>query len=616
MLTPSCPTGSHDNGGTCYYDADASVCLPILLGTDGHVDLGGFFASISPGTAGGLDFVLAGGGDAIDSTSIMNGTLVNTPDSTNGITLGLMGGGLPNPQSSCVPPYTNVVPTGIPIPDEMQDNSVSPWPMNDNGPDVGIALAARYLNFAFGSVYNSGALCLGISTDQYPQLQSGLLSVLIPSIKRLTFEQLPGPVAVTTRPQNPLVAKIGGGTDINMDPLLSVSLKQFAIDFYVWSTDRYVRAMTFTGDLTIPVNLSTHVDPTTNPTGGILPALGTVVVANAVVTNSELLVDNPTIVASGLGSLFGAITGQLAGALKPISLASSLAKYGLGMTIPDGGIRKISKSGDDFLAIFADLSLAMQNAVVQADVQAKIVSKQVFPEAMSLATADRTKEPKLHVLFGTVARRRHARHRLLVRHRPGHAERVVDDQGLHHPERRPLHAGQAHAERLGPRARPGHERDRAADAGALHHRRAAAEHHARRRRTTRSGDIQVSAWDLVSATSALQMRYKTTDSLGHDSAWTAWTPIADLSGKALGGASATVEVQRRGRQRRQPVVRPHSRRARPVARVGLRLQLLHRGHHAGRHRVGLRHPRPLRSPRARPPPARPVACGRCPPVGR
>jgi len=78
-LNPSCPTGSHDNGGTCFYDSAASTCVPTMLGMDGHVDLSGFLASLSPGTAGGLDFVLASGGNAIASTSVG----VNTPDTSN-----------------------------------------------------------------------------------------------------------------------------------------------------------------------------------------------------------------------------------------------------------------------------------------------------------------------------------------------------------------------------------------------------------------------------------------------------------------------------------------------------------------------------------------------------
>jgi hypothetical protein len=543
MVTPSCPTGSHDNGGTCYYDASPSTCLPILLGLDGHVDLAGFLASISPGTMGGLDFVLASGGNAIDSTSFANGTLVNTPDSTNGVTLGLMGGALPNPQSDCVPAFNNVVPVGIPIPDEMQDNTQTPWPTTDpTGPDLGIALAGRYLNFAFGSVYNSGALCLGITTDQFAQLQSGLISVLIPSVKRLTFEQKPGPVAVTTRPQNPPVVTIGGGTDINKDPLLSILLKQFSIDFYIWSMDRYVRAMTFTGDMTIPVNLSTAVDPTTNPNGGLLPQLGSIVVANPVVTNSELLVDEPATIATGLGSLFGAIAGQLTGALKPIDLASALSTYGLGMTIPDGGIRKLTKGTDDFLAIFADLELAQMNALVQADVQAQIVSKQVFPEAMSLATADRTKEPMLHVLFGSsLDNGTNVIEYAYAIDTGSHSgwsttnDFVIQNDALFMQGKHVLNVwARIHGQPLSQSTAPAQVPfiiDVLPPTVTLAN------------ASDNSGGIQVSAWDIVSDTSALKMRYQTTDTLGRQSPWTSWTTLADIPGSILGGASATIEVE-------------------------------------------------------------------------
>lgn len=530
-LTPSCPTGSHDNGGTCYYDSTPSACVPILLGMDGHVDLGGFLASVSPGSAGGLDFVLASGGDGIASTSVG----VNTPDSTNGMTLGLMGGGLPSPQSGCVPTFDNKIPTGIPIPDELQDNTVSPWPQGDPGPDLGIALAGRYLNFMFGSVYNSGALCLGISTDQFAQLQSGLLSVLIPSIKRLTFEQKPGPVAITTRPQQPPVVTLGGGTDLNKDPLLSISLKQFAIDFYIWSMDRFVRVMTFTGDMTIPVNLTTHVDPKTNPNGGLLPAIGTVAVANPKVTNNQLLVDDPATVASGLGSLFGAIAGQLTGSLKPIDLSSSLASVGLGMSIPDGGIRKLTKGSDDFLAIFADLALAKQNALEQADVQARILDKTVDATAMSLETADRSKEPKLHVLFGSSLDdgTRTVEYAYAI-DQGAHSEWSTDrnftiqNDALFLQGKHVLNVwARVHDEPMSESAQPAQvpftidvlppnvTLDQNDD-----------------------GSIQVNAWDFVSPDSALQMRWQTTDALGKKSAWTSWGALA-----AVPASPDTVTVQ-------------------------------------------------------------------------
>ena len=49
-------------------------------------------------------------------------------------------------------------------------------------------------------------------------------------------------VAIIVRPQAPPEVEIGNGSDIETDPLLRVTLDQLALDFYVWSLDRYVRA--------------------------------------------------------------------------------------------------------------------------------------------------------------------------------------------------------------------------------------------------------------------------------------------------------------------------------------------------------------------------------------
>ncbi len=398
-VNPQCPTGSQvsTDGKTCEYTSKPGTCVPALLGLDGNIDLAGFLASVSPGSEGGLDFVFAAGGDMVPSTApgVKEAPDVNG-QTKNGMTLAFLGGGKPVPQSGCVPAFDNKIPTGIPIPDEMLSNTVSPW-KDPAGPMLGVALAGRYLNYMFGSVYNSGFLCLGISTEQFAQLQSGLLSVLIPGMKKLTFEQKAAPVAITTRPQSPPTVKLGGGTDIKADPLMLVQLNGFSVDFYVWSMDRFIRAMTFTGDLTVPINLSTAVDPQKNPNGGLLPVLGDIGVQNPKVTNSDVLTDDPEVVKNAIGPLFGSILGQALGNLKPIDLSTSLASFGLGMTIPDGGIRKLTKGNDDFLAIFANLALAKGNALQQADVKATITSKTVHPEAMSLATADRAKLPELAV---------------------------------------------------------------------------------------------------------------------------------------------------------------------------------------------------------------------------
>ena len=538
-ITPSCPTSTHDNGGFCYFDAQATTCVPPALGTEGRADMSGLLASVSPGTAGGLDIVLAGGGSGIAVTSI-NPT-VDQPDANNGFTLALLGGALPAPQSGCVPPFDNKIPTAIPMPDELQTNVVAPWPASDQGPDLGIALAGRYLDYLMGSVYNSGTLCLGVSTEQFAQLQSGLLSVLVPGMKRLTFEQKPAQVAITTRPQAPPTIKIGGGTDLNTDPLLRISLPQFSIDFYVWSMDRFVRAMTFTGDLSIPVDLSTAVDATKNPNGGLLPSLGTIAITNAKVTNSDLLIDDPAVVASGLGNLLGGVVGQALGSIKPIDLSTALASLGVAMTIPDGGIRKLTKGTDDYLAIFADLALAKANAVPQADVQAQILDKKVFPEAMSLATADRAKNPRLHVLFGSSLDdgSKKVEYAYAVdsgTHSEWSATRdfTIQNDSLFLQGKHTLNVwARLHGDVQSQSAQPAQVPfaiDVLPPAMALEGKD--------------DGSLHVAVWDIVSPDDALRMRYRTADASGQTGSWTEWAAVADIPAAVIASASSvTVEAR-------------------------------------------------------------------------
>ena len=534
--TPACPTGSNDVSGICRYGTAATdACVSTLIGLDGHEELSSLLSSISSGTTGGFDFALAAGGPD-PRTDGSGGAWGDLDPVANGMTLSLVGGALPKPQSTCVPSFDNVIPTGVPVPDEMIGNTLAPWPSGDPGPDVGVALAGRYLDYMFGGLYNSGTLCLGITTDQFSQLQTGLLSVLIPSIKNLTFEGQPAAAAITTRPQKPPTVKIGGGTDIAKDPLLSVSLPQFAIDFYVWNDDRYVRAMTYTADLSIPINLSTHVDPKTNPNGGLLPVLGTIGVTNASVTNSALLTDDPTTIAAGLTSLLGGIAGQLLGSLKPIDLSSSLATYGLAITIPDGAIRKLTKGSDDFVGLFADFSLAKPGATLQADVHASIVSKKIFPEAMSLETADRSKLPALQVQLGSSSNDAAIEYAYAIDHGTHSAwsparDFTIQNDALFLQGKHVLFVwARRHGEELSESAVPAEVPfiiDVVPPTVKL--------------TPNDDGSAAVTAWDIVSDKSALQMRTRVESDT---SEWTAWTSVANIDANALAASrSLTVQVR-------------------------------------------------------------------------
>ncbi|MEO7327671.1 MAG: hypothetical protein ABI193_03765, partial [Minicystis sp.] len=362
-LDPACPTGLNDVNGVCRYgSADTDECASIMLGTDGHMNLGSLLSSISPGTTGGLDFLFAAGGPGKSSHNPPNawGDVDPVPaaDGKKGVTLGMFGGTEPTPLSKCIRLSDLAIPTGIPIPEELYQNSITDWPADLPGPHLGFALSERFANYAMSGLYNSGFLCIGISSENIGQLNSGLLSLLAKSSADLGIQREPQQVAIVIRPSTPPTITFGNGTDPKTDPLLRVKLLQASFDFYIFSLDRFVRFMTATFDLDVPVNLSVTPD-------GLLPQIKKLGVTNGKVSNSDLIRENPDEVAAALGSVIEGFAGQAVGAgLKPIDLNASLSGLGLKLIIPESvdgkgspGLRKLTKGTDNYLGLFASFGL-------------------------------------------------------------------------------------------------------------------------------------------------------------------------------------------------------------------------------------------------------------------
>ncbi len=404
MQTPPCPLDTQVSADKteCVFTSKPTQCVTSILGTQSHAELGSLLASISPGSSGGVDFELAAGGAMTPYPNKPADNAGYPGHTPNGATLGFIGGARPAPQSACIPRAVIDIPLDIPTPKALEIDAVPGWPAGAPGPDVDIALAGRFLNYTLGNLYNSGVLCLGVTTEQFSQLNSGLVSVLIPSVKKLTFEQKAAGVAITTRPQAPPTLKLGTGKDIKTDPLITVQIPKFAIDFYVWSDDRYVRAFTFQADLTLPLNLQTGKDPKTNPKGGLVPVLGALGVANGTVSNNDLLSDNPTAVAGALTSIISGLAGQLlGGGFKPLDISTLGASLGVGLDIPSNGIQKITEGKDDFLTIFANMKQATKAGLRETNTSLAIVAKTVDPIALTTAGYDRSKLPTLTVEFGS-----------------------------------------------------------------------------------------------------------------------------------------------------------------------------------------------------------------------
>ena len=368
--TTQCPEGTSDVSGTCRYGADAaSECVPMLLGLESRFDLSGLLASLSPGTSGGLDFLLGSGGD-------MN-PAPGTDPTQNGITLNMLGGGNPFPISHCVPQAPNPIPTGIQIPDELQANTVTPW-TSPTPEHLGFGIAERFLNHAATAAYNSGLFCIGISSEQIPQLDAGLFKVLLPSIDQLADKFNAGDshpsMGLSIRPQKPPQITVGDNSDDFKSPLLDLKLKDTDLDFYMWSENRFIRLFTGRIDIEVPLNLEATKDGLAIK----LPAKNPLSFTNARVSNNGLLTESDAKVANLVQSLGGLIPATALSNIKPFKLDAALASLGLTLNIPKEGIRKLTKGSDRFLAIFASLQVAT-SAMPTTRTAAKITTFTVDP---------------------------------------------------------------------------------------------------------------------------------------------------------------------------------------------------------------------------------------------
>ena len=416
----TCPSGSFpDAGDVCRYctpngtgkcpDTKAE-CVGIALGTDGNINLSSALASLSPGTKGGFDFLAALGGEGArdDGSGFAWGDLNPVG---GGMSIGMMGGAEPKPVTQCVPIANLTKPTNIPIPDELQDatklidKGLPNW--TGPGPHIGVAVNERYMNYALGAVYNSGALCLGVGSGTLGSLlNSDTIGLLIPSFKDLARQKAPAPLALVIRPQEPPSVVVGKGTDLTTDPLLKVTMNKLEIDFYVWSSDRFIRAFTASFDIVAPVNLDVTAE-------GLAPVLDKVEVKNPLLKNSLLREDEKKAAQSLAGIVAGQIGTALGGAINPIDVSSQLSQFGLALNIPPSvqgqgspGLTKLEKGTDRYLALFAGFSVAPATPGniapdFEADTNAELTDKRVLAEGLSLPTLSDDNVPELTLALGS-----------------------------------------------------------------------------------------------------------------------------------------------------------------------------------------------------------------------
>ncbi len=340
---PGCPTGTRVDGSRCRY-ADNTL-VPSLLGTEMQGNLGALLASFSPGLNAPVSLSLAAG-DPMRDGQVVNG----------GITINMFGAMQSSRHSACVPRLPAPATPTVPEWSALRANRV---PGTTTDIDLGIGVSEEYLNWSLWQMWDAGFFCLAAGTNLSQMLSAGTFAALPPlnSLRSVIYPAANGPLAIVLRPQQPPTARLGSGASLATNPLITITLPRVALDFYAWSEERYVRFMTLTTTISLPVNLQADAM-------GLQPSIGEARVEMIEpVVNTQLISNNPELIGPIVQSILGPALSMVGGSLNPIALPSIPLPGSGGMSlgevriqVPPMGIQGVTEGSSRFLGIFASLA--------------------------------------------------------------------------------------------------------------------------------------------------------------------------------------------------------------------------------------------------------------------
>lgn len=356
---PGCPTGTRVDGNHCRYGDDDQV--PTLLGAEVTGNLGALLQSFSAGVRANGTFGIAAGDPQHDAEV-----------TAEGATLNLFGVAMSRGHNACVPRVPEPALVAVPEFPSLRTNRM---PGTLRVPDLAAGVSETFLNHTLHQFWDAGMFCLGVTTALAPsQLHTGTFSIVIPSLRTAVHPAQTAPIAITLRPQTPPRLAVLTTRPTPTSPLLQLTFQRLALDFYLWSEERFVRAFTVTTDATIPIGLTDMM--------GLRPVLGTVATTNTTVTNNTLVSEAPVRLAMSLEGLLGFAFGMLGGNLPAITLpsipipgASGMPVGTVNVQLPADGIRGVEELGSRFLGVYADLRYTSMRRSIElpADTEATLV---------------------------------------------------------------------------------------------------------------------------------------------------------------------------------------------------------------------------------------------------
>ncbi|MEZ4431982.1 MAG: hypothetical protein R3F65_06170 [bacterium] len=366
------------------------TCVQAPLGVEGVLDLGGLLAGVSPGLEASMAY------------HAVPGSYVAVED--GGISLGLISGAT-SERNRCVP--------NLPQP-EVYEPLRTPWMRGNLDPanrpyEVGIGVTQEIIGHFAWAAFNSGLLCIEVTTDTVEQLNASTLGIALPNLSTLARSRT-APIGLTLSPQAVPRVRIGANTFVddgegNMvldDPLLTIELDDLWIDFHVFMDDRWVRIFSLHTDVALPFGVQFDAD------NGLIPVLGDIAdgLGGISTDNGEIMQDSPALIAGLLPVILNVFVGDLAGSLaEPIALPDIM---GFTLDLQDGAITGIEEN--TMLAIFAGLRRTEVEgdapgggATFAVDTIAELVETGIPPtEAFAIDGPDTWRRPFARLLLDAV----------------------------------------------------------------------------------------------------------------------------------------------------------------------------------------------------------------------
>lgn len=345
-------------------DTTSSACVPRFLGVEGRVAIGSYISSFGAPADAALDMTLFAGASVKVDTGINLGTRAGM----NAVAV-----------APCVPllPAPPIVP--VTPPDFDAAASVG------SNYHVGVGLSQSFLNVAMHQVHQSGALCLALNASNVGLLSTTIFKPFLPSLGKLAVRDgKDAPMMVVLKPAAAPLVKVGEGTfdavtKKPVKPLITLTLPDVTADIYVMIDDRYARLFSLGFDVSLPLSLIF------NGCSSVQPAIGDVksLITNVKTSNSEMLAEDPKVLADLIPAVIGLAEPALATALKPFALPA-LGPFKLKVTDTKGVGAIAGTENYNHLGIYAQLLPSTAACAVSAPAFAAKLLRMDLPPASQL----------------------------------------------------------------------------------------------------------------------------------------------------------------------------------------------------------------------------------------